>query len=80
METVNDLQELKRAYLEAEERQRDAYRRAVWMENHLYDAPTGDAFDTRLASLKEQEKLLEQLGAAAMIARLNYTAAELAAR
>ena len=77
---MNDLQELKRAYLEAEERQRDAYRRAVWMEKHLYDAPTGDAFDTRLASLKEQEKLLEQLGAAAMIARLNYTAAELAAR
>lgn len=77
---MNDLQELKRAYLEAEERQRDAYRRAVWMEKHLYDAPTGDAFDTRLASLKEQEKLLEQLGTAAMIARHNYMSAELAAR
>ena len=74
------LQELKRAYLEADERQRDAYRRAVWLEKHLYDAPTGDAFDTRLASLKVQEKELQRLGTLAMIARANYAAAEMAAR
>lgn len=77
---MNNLQELKRAYLEAEERQRDAYRRTVWMERQLYDAPTRDAFDVLLASLKEQEKELQRLGALAMIARANYTAAEIAVR
>ena len=80
VETMNDLQALKRGYIEAEEKQRDAYRRAVWMERHLYDAPTGDDFSTRLASLKTQEKELQRLGALAMIARANYAAAEMAAR
>lgn len=77
---MSDLQVLKRTYLEAEEQQRDAYRRAVWLEKHLYDAPTGEAFESRLASLKEQESELQRLGTLAMIARANYAAAEMAAR
>ena len=76
----SNLEELKRAYIEAEERQRDAYRRAVWLEKHLYDSLTSDDFNMRLAELKKQENELQQLGAAAMVARAGYVAADMAAR
>lgn len=74
------LQELKRAYLEAEERQRDAYRRAVWLEKHLYDASTDGEFCFRLEELKAQERALQDLGYIAMIARCEYMTAEMATR
>ena len=69
------LQALKQLYLEAEERQRDAYRKAVWMEKHLYDADSAGEFDSRLATLKAHEEVLQHLSAEAMIARAQYAAA-----
>ena len=79
-EMSDRLKELKKAFMDLEEQQRDAYRRAVWMERHLYDAPTGDAFDTRLDALKKQERLLQELGVAVMSARAHYAAADMAER
>ena len=69
--------ELKQTYIEAEERQRDAYRRAVWMERHLYDAPTMETFEARLEELKRLERILQEAGVAAMKARADYVAASL---
>ena len=69
------LQELKQLYLDAEERQRDAYRRAVWLEKHLYDACDDSEFEATLSTLKECEKELQRVSAEAMIARAQYAAA-----
>lgn len=74
------LQELKQAYTEAEERQRDAYRRAIWLEKHLYDTSTEEEFSAQLETLKAQERVLQELGQAAAVARYEYLTVEAATR
>ena len=74
------LQELKRAYIEAEERHRDAYRRAIWLEKRLYEASTEEEFSSRQEELKTCEKMLQELAIIVSHARRIYVAAELATR
>ena len=71
----NSIQELKKAFVEAEERHRAAYRRAVWLERRLYDAPTEEDYQRISAELENQEKQLQELGLVVINARLAYTGA-----
>lgn len=77
---MKTLQELKQAYIDAELEQRNEYRRAVWYERRLYEAETGGSFESRLATLNYQEKLLQELGQRVSAARREYLQAEAAAR
>lgn len=71
----NSIKELKQAFIEAEERHRAAYRRAVWLERRLYDAPTEADYSRISAELESQEKQLRDLGLVAMGARFAYAEA-----
>ena len=72
---------LRRTYIKAEDRWLDAYRHLLLAERRVYDALTEDVFESRLASLKAQEKELHRLRTLAMAARADYyAAAEMPAR
>ena len=73
----NSTQELRQQFIEAEERHRAAYRRAVWLERRLYDAPTEADYQQISAELETQEKQLRELGLIAMQARIAYMGAAL---
>ena len=74
------VRELKANFIEAEERYREAYRRAVWVERQLLDAPTTQAFDELSVILKDLERLVFELGEKAQIARVAYVQAEMSDR
>lgn len=72
------IQEMRQAYIDAETRQRAAYRRAVWLEQRLYEARTEEEYSAISAELEQWEKKLQELSAIAMTARYAYTAASFA--
>lgn len=76
----NTLQDLYRQMQAEEERLRTVRRRARWLEARLIESKTAEEFDTINAELLTAEREIEQRTYIAMIARLNYNAAEISAR
>ena len=72
----NNVLTLRADFERAEQEYRAAFRRAVWLERRLYDAPTEADYNTIAADLDAQEKRLHALGLSVCTARAAYAAAE----
>ena len=76
----NNIRELKQSYLKAEEQLRDACRRAAWLERRLNQSSDLDDFDLGLMVLKNQEKIIQEIGIYTAHTRFEYAAANMATR